>query len=215
MITSAHQIATADEVIRFARIDTGIDAVANLAALQAEVQKLTEQPWVPHVNQRDYDGEWDVLPLRCERQHNNAHPILQAFAIEDGQQWSDLPRLQSCPVLKAVLSNLKCPLKSVRLMRLRAGAEIRPHRDPGLSIEQGEARLHLPIAMNDQVFFIVDGLRVPMAAGELWYINADQVHAVRNQSARDRINLVIDCVANDWLRNRISSASASGRGGAA
>ncbi len=204
MITCARRLETDDEVIGFAHIDR----VTNLAGLQAEVQNLAEQPWVRHVNERDYDGDWDVLPLRCEQQHANAHPLLQAFAIEDGQQWSNLPRLQCSPVLTAILDSLKCPVKAVRLMRLRAGAEILPHRDCGLSIEYGEARLHLPVATNEDIFFTVDGSRVPMAAGELWYINADRVHAVRNQSARDRVNLVIDCLANDWLRHQIISASA-------
>ncbi len=213
MITNAAAPSLYNDLVGFARIDS----VTNLAELQAEVQKLIEQSWVRHVNERDYNGDWDVLPLRCERQHADAHPVLQAFAIEDGQQWQDLPTLQASPVLKAVLNRLKCPLKSVRLMRLRAGADILPHRDAGLGIDYGEARLHLPVATNDEVIFTVDGSRVPMAAGELWYINADRIHSVRNRSAHDRINLVIDCLATDWLRERITSARTGreGSGGAA
>jgi quercetin dioxygenase-like cupin family protein len=46
---------------------------------------------------------------------------------------------------------------------------------------------------------------VPMRAGELWYINADQEHSVQNLGEEDRINLVMDCAANDWLYKAICS----------
>ena len=88
-------------------------------------------------------------------------------------------------------------------MRLKAGAEIKPHRDHGLSIEFGEARLHLPIYTSESVRFYVNKKIIPMHAGELWYFNADQIHEVYNDGNEDRINLVIDCVANEWLCEQI------------
>lgn len=189
----------ADAVVSFARLD----GPANLPALQAEVATLLGRDWVDHVNRNDYAGGWDVLPLRCQREHLDAHPILQGFAIHAGDDWQDLPVLDTCPALRALLGRLQCPLRSARLMRLKAGAHIRPHRDHGLSLEQGQARLHLPIETSDHIRFLVDGRTVPMRAGELWYFNADQVHEVHNPGEHDRINLVIDCVANAWLVERI------------
>ena len=47
-----------------------------------------------------------------------------------------------------------------------------------------------------------------MEAGELWYFNADQIHEVYNRGGEDRINLVIDCVVNDWLREEILAGAA-------
>jgi hypothetical protein len=188
--------------ISFARLR----AAENINQLQAEVLNALSHPWVSHVNTRDYVGSWDVLPLRCLRQHVNSHPVLKSFAIEEGDDWEDLPLLDCCPAIKNLLSYLQCPIKAVRLMRLKAGAEIKPHRDHGLSIEFGEARLHVPIHTSDAVMFIVDNKIIPMRAGELWYFNADQLHEVYNRGSEDRINLVIDCVANDWLREQIVSA---------
>ncbi|KFN46738.1 aspartyl/asparaginyl beta-hydroxylase domain-containing protein [Arenimonas metalli] len=181
--------------VSFARLDVPVA----LAGLQAEVDRLLAQGWVDHVNQRDYTGRWDVLPLRCQRQHAAAHPVLQGFALEGGEDWQDLPVLDGCPSIRGLLAALDCPLQAVRLMRLHAGAEIHPHRDPGLGIEHGLARLHLPVRTHEAVGFLVDGERMPMQAGELWYFNADQVHEVHNRGVEDRIHLVIDCVANDWL----------------
>lgn len=176
----------------------------NLAGLQSELVDLLEHGWVDHVNRRDYIGGWDVLPLRCQREYADAHPVLQSFAIESTDEWQDLPVLNVCPSINAFLQSVQCSLKAVRLMRLKAGAEIQPHRDRGLSLEYGEARLHLPLQTSNKIHFFVNGREVPMRAGELWYINADQEHSVQNLGDEDRINLVIDCEANDWLKDAIS-----------
>lgn len=188
--------------------------VPNSLSLQQELNALLLQDWLPHVNQRDYrqgdQGGWDVLPLRCAAEYQTAHPILQAFSIATQEYWQDLPCLESSPALLSVLKSLACPVKSVRLMRLHAGAEIKPHRDLGLSLEQGEARLHLPLQTNDALNFYVDEKRVPMQAGDLWYINADQVHWVENKGQDARINLVIDCEVNTWLRELVYAAKFRG-----
>ena len=189
--------------IAFARLNCQVP----LNDLQADIAFLLRQPWVDHVNRRDYEGGWNVLPLRCRHEHADAHPVLQGFAIESGDNWRDLPILEKCPAIGALLTGLRCPLKGVRLMRLHAGAVIKPHRDSGLSIEYGEARLHLPIHYSNEILFKVDHQPVPMRAGELWYINTDREHEVRNNGLTDRINLVIDCLANDWLHEQIHSAS--------
>lgn len=193
---------TAD--VAFARLGCPV----SLHELQADTELLLPKSWVQHVNRQDYQGDWNVLPLRCRREHADAHPILQGFAIQEGDAWQDLPLLREYPAISRLLASLDCALKSVRLMRLCAGAYIKPHRDPELALEYGEARLHLPIYISDDVRFIVDGRRVPMRAGELWYVNTDREHEVRNAGKTDRINLVIDCVANDWLRTQVGSSDA-------
>lgn len=186
-----------------------LPCAASLVDLQRDVATLLRQSWVEHVNRRDYQGDWNVLPLRCRREHAQAHPVLQGFSLQgmqEGEEWRDLPLLQECPTIEALLASLRCPLKSVRLMRLCAGAYIKPHRDHGLALEYGEARLHLPIHTSNDVRFMVDGRRVPLREGELWYINTDREHEVRNPGKTDRIHLVIDCLVSDWLREQVYAA---------
>jgi hypothetical protein len=201
--------AVSASAISFAKIPCDI----RLALLQVEVDSLLRSPsenngWIDHVNKNDYEGGWDVLPLRCQRQHLHAHPIMQGFAIADGDDWVNLPVLEHCPEIHRLLNQLQCPIKAARLMRLKAGAEIKPHRDHELSIEFGEARLHMPVHTSADVSFLVDKKVIPMLAGELWYFNADQLHEVYNRGSEDRINLVIDCVANDWLKEQIGVGAA-------
>lgn len=184
----------------FARLDAEIP----LPALRAEADALAAAQWLGHVNHGGYQGDWHVLALRCQRQHVGAHPILQTFSIEDrGQEWEDLPLLKDCPAIGQVLGQLQCPLRSVRLMRLKAGSSIRPHRDHGLGLEHGQARLHVPVYTHPDVRFLVEGQVIPMEAGELWYFNADATHEVVNEGLCDRTHLVIDCIANPWLERRI------------
>ena len=40
-----------------------------------------------------------------------------------------------------------------------------------------------------------------MLEGEAWYLNFNLKHSVRNHGVSERIHLVIDCIANDWLRS--------------
>lgn len=172
-----------------------------------ELASLIEQQWFSHVNSRDYCGDWDVLPLRCAQEHQLSHGILQSFAIDSVTSWHNLPSLQQCPALLQFINTLPYQIKSARLMRLHPGALIKPHRDQGLSLEHGEARLHLPLQTNAQLSFFVNNQRVPMQAGELWYINADQLHWVENKGETARINLVLDCEVNQILREQVYAAS--------
>ncbi|WDE05956.1 aspartyl/asparaginyl beta-hydroxylase domain-containing protein [Thalassomonas viridans] len=188
-------------VIAFAKLP----AVFDVNGLNRDLGSLESESWIEHVNKRDYQGGWDVLPLRCPRKFLEQHVILQSFAIEAGDDWANLPVLELCPAIAAVLDYFQCPLKAVRLMRLNPGAYIQPHRDKELAIEYGEARIHLPICGAEQVEFLVDGKIVPMGAGELWYLNADMEHSVRNNGTGARVNLVIDCTVNAWLKLIIES----------
>ena len=48
-----------------------------------------------------------------------------------------------------------------------------------------------------------------MQPGECWYLDVNKFHTVYNGSARPRIHLVIDAVANDWLYARLREAEAA------
>jgi hypothetical protein len=98
---------------------------------------------------------------------------------------------------------LRCPVGSVRLLRLSAGGQIREHRDEGLRMELGLARLHVPILTGQDVEFYLGAELVTMAPGECWYLNFDLPHRVQNLGTTERIHLVIDCEVNDWLRAQI------------
>jgi hypothetical protein len=45
-----------------------------------------------------------------------------------------------------------------------------------------------------------------MAAGEAWYLDLNLPHSVTNHGPTDRVNLVVDCVVNDWLDALLGAA---------
>jgi len=102
-------------------------------------------------------------------------------------------------------------LRSARLLKLAPGSCIREHRDYGLSMENGEARLHVPISSEDGVEFYLDGELMPMEPGECWYLDLDRPHRVQNLGRSDRVHLVLDCVADDWLRAQVPDAAEHAR----
>ena len=187
-------------ILPFNKLLTSFDTVK----LNEELSLLNANSWIDHVNKGNYQGSWQVLPLRCQQQYLYQHPVLQSFAIEGNSDWVNLAYVQSCSEIMRVLEYFQCDVKAARLMRLKPEAYIQPHRDKGLAMEYGEARFHLPICGTEKLVFLIDNKPVPMVAGELWYVNADMEHSVRIRGTKDRVSLVIDCLVNEWLVERIS-----------
>lgn len=162
--------------------------------LQTDLASIAPEEWTPHFNTAYHDGGWSGVALRTTA---GAHVAL--YPNPSSTEFVDLPLLDRCPYIRDVLATFDCPLQVVRLLKLRAGSRIREHRDHALSYEDGEVRLHIPIATNPGVEFALDGEAVPMAPGECWYLNFNLPHRVDNRGGSDRVHLVIDCARNPWL----------------
>ncbi|RYF85599.1 MAG: hypothetical protein EOO03_13010 [Chitinophagaceae bacterium] len=169
--------------------------------LQRDVDKLQAAQWKEHYNKSNYDGEWTTLQLRALGGSPDNNTAMQSSALQLQQSYLDTPMLQQCEYIPHVLNFFKAEKTAVRLMKLSAGAIIKPHRDYDLNLEQGEARIHVPIYTHAAVHFMLQDERIVMDEGSCWYLNLSLPHSVKNLGTKDRIHLVIDLVANDWLRN--------------
>jgi hypothetical protein len=189
------------------RLPFRFDAVA----MQADVRRLEQGSWVEHFVKQNYEGAWDVLPLRASA--SAKHPVQMIYSDPSATAYVDTPLLALCPAIAEALETFQCSLEAVRLMRLGPGSVIKPHRDHDLDIEHGRARLHVPIATNPDVDFQLNGERVVLEEGECWYLRLSDPHAVANRGAADRIHLVIDAVVSPWLHEQIARAQAAGEHG--
>ena len=175
----------------------------DVASLQAALTAVSAFAWTDHFVRQNYDGQWDVLPLR--HQAGATHPIMKAYVPPDATDFVDAEILDRAPYFRDVMAAFHCPLKAVRLMRLTPGSRIKEHSDHDLAADWGQARLHIPITTNPDVTFFLNGIPVTMAPGEAWYLRLSDPHAVTNDGTTDRVHLVIDCEANDWLIGRIAA----------
>lgn len=165
------------------------------APLRNALAGLRDASWGGHPNTAVYQGAWRSLALRSV---SGAEDDVN-LGPTDASQYRDTSILRTHSEFRMVLDAFDCPIASARLLALAPGTLIKEHRDHDLALWDGMARIHVPIATSDAVIFRVNGRRIDMGPGECWYLNANHPHSVVNGGACDRVHLVIDCIANDWL----------------
>jgi hypothetical protein len=167
------------------------------ARLAADLALAAEGGWTRHYVPANYEGDWDIIPLRAPA--GETHPLRQIYADPGATSFVDTPLLARTLYFRAVLARFHCPLRTVRLMRLTPGSAIKPHEDSGLDPAGGMARIHVPILTSKGAEFLLNGRPVEMAAGEAWYLRLSDTHAAANRGTSDRVHLVIDAWTDDWL----------------
>ena len=169
--------------------------------LKKDVESLNSTNWKLHYQTLHYDGEWSGIPLRSVM--GKADDLI--ISPLNDSEYADTIFLDRCPYIKQILSNFKCPLMAVRLLKLNAGAIIKEHTDAELCFEKGEVRIHIPVVTDEKVEFYLDGERVTPKEGECWYMNFNLPHSINNFSNINRIHLVIDAKVNDWIKELFAS----------
>ncbi len=181
-------------MIRAAKLDLEFDA----ARMRAELDAL--QTWEPHFNRHYYEGDWSGVALRANNTRRTLYVDPTIVEFRETEAAARVPYISDC------LLRFPCEVRSARLLKLGTGATIREHRDDGVSIDDDEARLHVPVMTNDETEFVVADEVIPMKPGECWYINIALPHRAANRGATDRVHLVINVAVNDWLRNAVAMA---------
>jgi len=171
------------------------------ARLKSDLAGITDDAWTAHFNTDGYAGDWAGVALRGPA--GATHPILALHPSPTATKWADTDVLKQCEYFQQVLSAFRCPLQTVRLLKLGPGSVIKEHRDHALGIEDGLARIHIPVLTNPDVEFILNKQPIVMAEGECWYMNFNLLHSVTNNGPSARIHLILDCEVNDWLCERL------------
>jgi hypothetical protein len=173
------------------------------AGLRADVEALAAEDWVPHFNTAYYEGDWSGAALRSiGGQAGRLYPDPTASPL-----FADTPLLARCPNVQTVLATFRSPLLAVRFLRLGPGSRIKEHADLNLGLDDGEVRIHVPVATGPEVEFRLDGQRIEMGEGQAWYLNLNLRHSVVNAGVSPRVHLVVDCVVDGWLRGAFTTAT--------
>lgn len=192
-------------------------APGELAAVRAELAAYGNR-WQQHYSSYNKRQSWTAFALKG---YGNAAFIEKPAEMSKAWKAANAPRLKApCalteaaaafPQTLALLARLPTPgLQRVRFMRLApGGGELTRHADitdPEAGTGEGcVMRLHIPLVTSPACQFKAWSLRgqagtahFPEAA--LCYLDTRKPHAVRNDSAVDRIHLVVDCFASASLR---------------
>lgn len=181
---------------------------------------LVSERWTEHYSSYNRRRSWHAVALRSfggseqfiekpaemSRRWREEHPDAL------GWQPADTALLDALPGARRILSRFACPLERVRLMRLTPGGELSRHADitdRAAGLDDGQiARLHLPIVTDPSVRFQTWDLddeptTVHMEPGRWWYLDVRKPHRAVNESAAERIHLVVDVVVTPEIRETL------------
>lgn len=179
--------------------------------LLADLETIENLDWISHFVTSNYEGDWDVLPLRGPT--GAEHPVMMVYSDPSCEKFTDTPFLKEGAYFQQVLASFPFELHAVRLMALSPGSRIKEHKDHDLSLEDGTIRLHIPVRTSESVEFLLNGSRVHMAEGECWYLRLSDSHSVYNGSQISRVHMVIDAPVNKaviaYLNSQIDSKQLS------
>lgn len=169
------------------------DISYDVSKLEQELQIALNSNWTNHFNTKDYEGDWKSISLRSA-----SGATSDIYSNYTDQPFKDTPLLEELPYIKSILADWKCEKETVRFLALYPGSEIKPHKDPGCSYNDGNFRLHIPILTNNEVDFIVENENHKLSPGTCWHMDFSKEHSVKNGGDTVRIHLVIDCLRNEW-----------------
>lgn len=184
----------------FYRIADQVDTVPLLQQINLHPELWNQQGWrtnyegTPH---EDVDDIW----LRYAEEKKledlaNVDPVLQDLT----PVW--YPAADKLWQAKMLALNIMRRVDGYQLGRLLitripAGGRILPHRDAegAYTATQGGARYHLALQGLPGSIFRADSEQVCMQTGEVWWFNHLAEHEVVNNSADDRIHLIVDVIS--------------------
>lgn len=164
-----------------------------------EIRQFESSGWLEHYDPGLSSG-WRAILLKS-RGGDISGPEAQR-PDWDFSKYQRTPHVDKLPYFREIMDFFKCSQGRVRILKLQPGAGIGVHRDVRAEVgcvAFGQVRLHIPIITNDKVIFHVDGERLHMKPGRLYYVDFSKKHFVRNDGTEARLHLVMDLKVDDWL----------------
>ena len=176
-------------------------AGTDVAPLNFAIKRQPEL-WKEDTYLRDYPqgpfGEIESIMLRFPvKSVFETEEALQAAAVHyDQHENIDYPAYKLLPEARQLIMPLMARVAGERLGRcminkIQPGGRIFPHADTPVHADY-YTRFHIVLQSSPGVAFRCGDEQVYMATGEVWWFNNKLEHEVINNSATDRIHLVVD-----------------------
>lgn len=175
----------------FLKITEGMDVMPLLLAIRRRPELWdqnnlrTTHPQSPHTQVSDIWLRFNELPEAG-----------QEHLVADEHESLDYPAYKSLPEARPLVMNLMHYVGGERLGRVLItkmvpGAKIAPHEDGG-SHAAYYSRFHIVLESHPGTVFRCGDEQVYMPAGSIWWFNNKLEHEVINNSAGDRIHMIVD-----------------------
>jgi aspartyl/asparaginyl beta-hydroxylase/L-proline 3-hydroxylase-like protein len=163
-----------------------------------------------------FGGAWKSAMLWA-RGGDSGDGVVTNYAYDRPASFTEYGR--ALPYLQEVISST-ADLSRLNFARLAvvANSVIIPHRD---LLELGDLadadrnahRVHIPLATNDSCFFSEGNSVFRMRVGEVWFLDASQIHSVASLSDEPRVHLILDFVDRPAAGPLLSVGGGGGDGG--
>lgn len=184
----------------FVRLTTGCE-VLPLALALARMEK-SHGIWREDTYLRDYpqgpfgDTESVILRFPPRTVHETEEALRAHLAHFDQHENVDQPVFKTLPEARPLVFGLMTLTQGERLGRvminkLRPGGRIFPHADTPVHAEYWD-RFHIVLQSAPGSDFRCGDENVNMRTGEVWWFNNCLEHEVTNNSADDRIHMIVD-----------------------
>lgn len=181
----------------FQLIAGNVDVVPLVMALHAQPRLWNRDTFrttytgTPH-------GEADDILLRFSSPDKTADPDHLISVQEDAdpifyQAWRELPQVR--PIVFDLMRRIEAvSLGRVIITRLRPGGRIQPHVDvDGAYVAREDGvRFHVVLQGLPGSLYHCGDETVCMRSGEVWWFQHREAHSVENNSADERLHLLVD-----------------------
>jgi hypothetical protein len=203
------------------------DEVADLRGWADDYPFYSDGTWGA-LNLRGFwpdDPTRGVKPAEMSKTWKAEHPA----DLHRDCDWTTLARItpQTVALVRRITDPLdvdEAELERVRILRMAGnagrGGRLGRHTDvtdKASGVRDGMIiRLHVPLVTDPAITMSAWGLSgrrtdVHLPAWTLWYLDARKPHAVTNPTGTDRLHLVIDCHANQRIRDAICAGTEHAR----
>ena len=181
----------------FHKISKGLDVTQLLLAIKRRPEMWKEDTYL-----RDYPQgpfgliESIILRFPPRSVHETEEALKNHLANFDQHECVDQPVYKILHEARPMVMNLMAYVGGERLGRviinkIAPGGKIFPHADTPAHADY-YSRFHIVLQSAPGCNFVAGDEQVHMATGEVWWFDNKQVHEVVNNSADDRIHMVID-----------------------
>jgi len=188
----------------FQLIATNVDVTPLILAIKRRPELWKEDTFLRHYPQGPFGETESIMlrfPVKVDFEGDDREEKIRLYKENmlpgfDQHESIDYPPYKLLTEARQIVMNLMARVGGERLGRvminkISPGGRIFPHADTPVHAEY-YSRFHVVLQSRPGVIFRAGDEQIYMATGECWWFNNKLEHEVINNSAEDRIHMIID-----------------------